>query len=327
MTEQKWNERMSSFVFTTESIQKARKKSEELKLQTPQISTKQVQCENCTGNFLYKCKDCENCFDAHGAEYSKNAIYIPWNAKYVQDVYAHAGSEWAYEVLAGGVGIFHVAFINGLVNGLSDSFYCCQCGNGSEHLFGCISMMKQHHCILNKQYSNEEYDELIPKVIEHMKNTKEWGEFMPPSISPFCYNETMAQEFFPLTQEQATSQGYTWHSSTEESLQSERIIPAEQLPASIADIPDDVLNWAIRCEKSGKLFKIVPQELTFYRKMGLPIPHIHHEERYTKRMKRRPPRKLWSRSCAQCTAAIKTSYAPYRPGKVFCDECYKKAIY
>ena len=30
----------------------------------------------------------------------------------------------------------------------------------------------------------------------------EWGEFFPSSLSPFGYNETVAQEYFPMTREE-----------------------------------------------------------------------------------------------------------------------------
>src|SRR3989344_4811649 len=67
----------------------------------------------------------------------------------------------------------------------------------SDDLFGCVSMIKKKYCIFNKQYSPEEYKELKAKIIAHMKETKEWGEFFPESISPFPYHDTVAQDFFP----------------------------------------------------------------------------------------------------------------------------------
>ena len=188
-------------------------------------------------------------------------------------------------------------------------------------------MMKHSYCILNKQYTKKEYEELLPKIISHMEKTGEWGEFFSPKISPFSYNETMAQEFFPLTKEEALSKGYKWNEINEESTKSDKVISAEQLPPSITDIPDDILNWSIKCEASGKLFKIVPQELAFYRKMKLPIPRLHHEERYKRRIQQRPPRKLWKRSCDKCGKEIQTTYAPDRPEKVYCETCYRKEIY
>ena len=43
-----------------------------------------------------------------------------------------------------------------------------------------------------------------------MKKTGEWGEFFPSSLSPFGYNETVANDFFPLSKEEATKQGFKW---------------------------------------------------------------------------------------------------------------------
>ncbi|HRI36281.1 MAG TPA: hypothetical protein PK765_04380 [bacterium] len=67
-------------------------------------------------------------------------------------------------------------------------------------------MNDKSYCILNKQYTEEEYNTLVPKIIAHMRETGEWGEFFSPNLSPFGYNETVAMEYFPLTKEQALSQ-------------------------------------------------------------------------------------------------------------------------
>ena len=82
------------------------------------------------------------------------------------------------------------------------SFHC----RNSSNLFACVSLRNKEYCILNKQYTKAEYETLVPKIIEHMKKTGEWGEFFPASISPFGYNETVAQEYFPLTREEALVQ-------------------------------------------------------------------------------------------------------------------------
>ena len=38
-----------------------------------------------------------------------------------------------------------------------------------------------------------------------MKSTGEWGEFFPHEMSPFGYNETVAQEYFPMTEDEVRS--------------------------------------------------------------------------------------------------------------------------
>lgn len=57
---------------------------------------------------------------------------------------------------------------------LSDAYYCDSCHN-SEYLFGCIGLKRSKYCVLNKQYSKEEYEALVPRIIEHMKKAGEWA--------------------------------------------------------------------------------------------------------------------------------------------------------
>jgi len=77
----------------------------------------------------------------------------------------------------------------------------------------------------------------------------------------------------------------------------DKIIPANKLPENIADIPDDILNWAIECEITKKPFRIIKEELEFYRKHNLPIPRRHPDQRHLDRMSLRNPRKLFERIC------------------------------
>jgi hypothetical protein len=39
-----------------------------------------------------------------------------------------------------------------------------------------------------------------------MKTTGERGEFLNPSLSPFAYNETVAQEYYSVSQSKAIKQ-------------------------------------------------------------------------------------------------------------------------
>jgi len=107
----------------------------------------------------------------------------------------------------------------------------------------------------------------------------------------------------------------------------EKIISASKLPENITDIPDDILNRAIECEITKKPFKIIKEELDFYRKHNLPIPRKHPDQRHLDRMKLRNSRKLFERNCDKCGKEIQTTYAPEKPEIVYCEECYNKEIY
>ncbi len=191
----------------------------------------------------------------------------------------------------------------------------------------------------NKQYTKEEYEKLVPKIIEHMKKTPlrspsgsyegqagEWGEFFPTTMSPFAYNETMAQDYFPLTPNEATGRGFRWKQDAEGTTGRESI-RWERVPQNIQDVEDAITEEILACETCKRNFRIIPQELTFYREQGLPLPRSCYNCRNLKRLSMRNPRKLWNRSCAKCSKEIQTTFAPGRPEVVYCEECYLKEVY
>ena len=137
----------------------------------------------------------------------------------------------------------------------------------------------------------------------------------------------MAQEYFPLAKEEVLNKGLRWKDENDQIPNVEKIIPADKLPNNIKDIPDDILNWAVRCKVSNRPFKIIPQELKFYREHNIPVPHFHPDERHAWRMQLRNPRKLYDKQCDKCSKTIKTTYSPNRSEIVYCEECYLKEIY
>ncbi|MBU1911074.1 hypothetical protein KKG16_01525 [Patescibacteria group bacterium] len=258
------------------------------------------KCEDC--NYCMQAVDLKDCYDNNYTE--ENELCCEYLGMYgAINTHFSTFSRHTYEV-------YH-------------SEYCI---NG-KNLFGCCNLRDRDYCILNKQYTKEEYEELVPKIIEHMKQSGEWGQFFPIEFSPFTYNETVAQEYFPLTKEEALSKGWKWRDATDEIPEVEKIIPANKLPDSIEDIPDDVLNWAIKCEVTSKPFRIIKQELDFYRKMKLPIPHLHPDERHKRRLLSRNPRKLFNRKCGKCGEEMETTYSPDRSEIVYCEKCYHKEVY
>ncbi|MCB9809503.1 hypothetical protein H6771_00820 [Candidatus Peribacteria bacterium] len=156
-----------------------------------------------------------------------------------------------------------------------------------------------------------------------MKRTGEWGEFFPPGMSPFAYNETIAQEYYPLTREEALARGYTWREEDKKDYQPQTYV----IPEAIADVPESITKEILACEVTGKNYRIQPAELQFYKKMGLPIPRKHPDQRHKERMALRNPRRLYDRECGQCGAPISTTYAPDRPEQILCETCYQALVF
>lgn len=271
-----------------------------------------VQCKNVRDSYyMFASEDCAHCYDCGDTKSSMDALE-PYHGELQ---YETNGCNLGYHLYACSKSYeCHNVYL---------SEYCFSCSD----CFGCFGLRKQRYCILNKQYTEDAYNELVLRVIAHMRSHGEWGEFFPGGNSPFAYNETVAQEYYPLTTAEARERGWKWREGTDVLPKTSRVIPAEQLPDRIDDVPDDILNWAIECETTTRPFRIIKQELDFYRKMKLPVPHLHPDERHRLRMALRNPRHLWSRTCHKCGKEIETTYSPDRPEKVYCEDCYLKEVY
>ena len=227
----------------------------------------------------------------------------------------------------------------------------------SKNLFGCIGCRKKEYCILNRQYSKEEYEKLVPKIIEQMNTVPyidqkgriyKYGELFPEELSPFAYNETIAQEYFPKTELSLKELGCKYRKHEERNYIP--TIHSNDLPDHIRDTSDEIINDIIHCPNDGneltqctKAYKVTSEELQFLRRHNIALPRYCPNCRHYDRLKQRNPLKLWHRRCMcgsvdshqmttdhdhqdQCPNEFETSYAPERPEKVFCEKCYQQEV-
>lgn len=287
----------------------------------------------CSGNSIYNSKNSFHAFDADKLEDSKYAIIVP-EVKDSMDVY-HVGfrTELIYESDAlihdYNVKFSHLSYDDSALE------YCDSCHNSAE-LFGCVGIKQGKYCILNKQYEPEQYHELVPKIraqmiakpyVDEQKRAYCYGEFFPPALSPFGYNETQGQIYMPLEKDEALRKGYRWEDLTPGTYGKETLSP-EQIPDTIREVSDNILKEALRCTDCSRNYNIVAAELELYRRLEAPVARLCPECRYRKRIATRLPRKLWHRSCmkAGCKNEFETPYAPERNDKVFCEQCYQAEV-
>ena len=299
-------------------LQKYFKDWDTFKLKYPQKYMHGVQNENVVGDYVVYSKDCENCFDSMEMRDCKYFFRCFGEANDCVDC-DECGVKITnfYECLLGGYNCQNFRFCNSSLHESYNLDYCLNCMFSSD-CFGCVSLRRKKYCILNKQYSKEEYEDMKKRIIEYMKKTGEWGEFFPASLSPFAYNETVAQEYYPLTKEETLKRGYRWREKDK----------MEYKPG-IAKVQDDsneagqlICDEMFTCEDCGRNYKIIEQELKFYKEQGVPVPKKCFYCRHANRFNMRNKRILYDRKCDNCGTAIKTTYAPEQPEKVFCEKCY-----
>ena len=295
---------------------------------------------NYSGNYIENSKNIFSSFNVNNSQDIRYAIRSDKN-KDTMDMFGGVQTELAYESIAPSFQGSDAQFCitNKSSHNIRYSFLCIS----SHDLFACIGLRNKQYCILNKQYTKEEYEKMVPKIIKHMNDMPyvdrkgrvyKYGEFFPSELSPFCYNETIAQEYFPLTKEQALEQGYKWKEREERNYTID--IKNEDIPDDIKEVEDTIINKVIECAHKGtcneqctEAFKIIRDELKFYQRMNLPLPRLCPNCRHYNRLKQRNPLKLWHRKCMKenCPNEFETSYAPDRPEIVYCEKCYNQEVY
>ena len=314
-------EKVREMLTGRDSLLSAAERFKALALEYPQKYMHGIQNENVLGDYITGSKNAYWCFDSADM----------WDCRYIfqgfmplkncMDIQECGEAERLYEFAFVGYGGLSDYFCRHILGGSSYMYYCCFSPH-SKHCFGCIGLRHKQYCIFNVQYTKEEYEALVPKIIEHMRKSGEWGEFYPINVAYAAYNETLAQEYFPLTREEALKRGYAWRESDPKSF----VAATATVPDDIASVSDTVTHEMLACNVCRKNYRIIPQELALYRQMQLPLPDRCFECRLREKRGARNPRVLWKRECMKCRKAIETAYSPERPEIVYCENCYQESL-
>jgi Zn ribbon nucleic-acid-binding protein len=280
---------------------------------------------NCTGSYVFQSKNCKKSFDVSGVEDGKHLFMLSLAPmKDCYDVSAWGNNiNLAYEAVAVGENISNVRFCDEAGLSLLDAEYSKMLFGGS-HMFGCVGLKKGEYCILNKQYTKEEYEILIPKIKKHMNEMPyidragrryKYGEFFPTEFSPFPYNDTLAQRFFPMPFTEAEKKNYVITKK------------AEELPDHIKDAPQSILSEVIGCKTCGRGYKLISFEFEFLKRMNLPLPRqcpfCRIKEKLDQWVKES---RIVDRVCSQCGAEFETHYPKEDVEYILCKKCYQHEV-
>ncbi|MEK7555057.1 MAG: hypothetical protein AAB518_03685, partial [Patescibacteria group bacterium] len=209
------------------AIDEMKRRVQEFWMKFPMRFTLGINNMNCTGEHIEHSKNVHRSYAVHNGE---NLKYCQVASDKVSDSYDYTvwgdSASRIYESVTCGLEVDTLRFCYDCWPSLQGVEYSISC-RSSSNLFGCVGLKKKQYCIFNKQYSKEEYEKLRAKIIEHMnampyvveremengerrKIEYRYGEFFPSEFSPFAYNETIAEDFFPLTKEQAEEKGFQW---------------------------------------------------------------------------------------------------------------------
>jgi hypothetical protein len=173
------------------------------------------------------------------------------------------------------------------INWWSKIYYCFFCIDCSYCLW-CVWLQNKSFCILNKQYTREERFELANKIFAQMEKDWTLWQFFPWSMNPFYFNDTIAYLIDDtFTKEEVEAE---WYLRRDEEIKVDIPIWAELITTTELDqyqwfdadwnrkINPEILKKVIQ-DKKWNYYRIMPMELEFLQKHGLPLPEIHWLER------------------------------------------------
>ncbi|MBP6925869.1 MAG: hypothetical protein KBC22_02345 [Candidatus Pacebacteria bacterium] len=282
-------------------------------------------------------RDSKNVHESYLVHKSENVKYsqdIPMGATNSYDYFVWG--EYAtkmYECTCAGMQTSDIKFSFDVWPNSQDIEYSATCRR-VQNCFGCVGLKDKQYCILNKQYTKEEYEELLPKIKQHMldmpyTDTKgrvyTYGEFFPIEFSPFAYNESALFDQFALSPEQAIAEGFLWRDMGHKAY--EPTISIAEVAESIHDVPEDITKEILSCSDCEKAYRIIPSEYQLLKNLGVPIPRACIECRFKERQKNIPPPLFNTGACASegCLETFLTAYDDTE-NIIYCEGCYKREV-
>jgi CxxC-x17-CxxC domain-containing protein len=330
-----WNEQLSkegyeSFIKSInpvrrDSLSKDKEKFWNLVAKLPMNAPRNVGSSNVWGARIMRSRNAFDVVDSDNSEHIRHADGAMSHKDSMDFLYSGGHSSKLY-------GTINIGSQSSDVRFSVSSKFCVNCefvfnSKNLTNCFMCFGLQNKSYCVLNVQYPPEEYFEIVDEIKSEMIRRKEYEDPLGFEFSAQAYNFSMAQIGYPLSAEEIKKLGGYVGKEPETNAGNIAIIKANELPQSISEVTDDILNKAILCEVTRRPFKIVASELEFYRRMKLPIPTIHPSNRMETRFRMIPASKKYNAVCAKCGEEINSMFDPKSNFILYCESCYQQEVY
>ena len=283
--------------------------------------------DECSGEYLM---DCVRSKESYWISKCTDCYYFWWNKGAGERAVFVSGATEPNRLFycAGSPYSSNVKF-SAIIDRSSDIEYCYGCTN-VEFCFGCVGLKNKKYCILNKQYTEEEYWKKVDEIKSKMLDGGEYGQFFPVEASPVGYVFSQSMFLVGTSEEEL------------EALKAPRLDPKSSdkisqqrssgiVPLHISEIPDDIadvdpskfVNKPILDENLGRNFSIIQTEYNQYKERGLPLPRRHFTSRIDELIGFANKPYLVDTACRKCNKSIRAADNAKFPNRtVYCQACY-----
>ncbi|MBI4836159.1 MAG: hypothetical protein HY817_02775 [Candidatus Abawacabacteria bacterium] len=282
------------------------------------------QTENAMGDYLREVKDSSMAFFIDKGQDIVNTCRA-FQVKDVVNSVGCFGSELvAYTVFLGSEGVYDIKYSVNLVDSKFME-YCMYCAN-CEHCFGCAGLVGKKYCILNKEYSPQEYDKKLVEIKSHLRASNEYGQLFPAYFAPGAYEESLATVYFPLSRdEQARLQ---FRVKKDEPYNASDYLPVSALPDDIQAMEEKVMQKGFWDEVAKRPFTIQKFDLEHSKKQQVPLPNCFYARRINENFS-------WMHFdgsaretlCAKTGQAIMTTLPKSLDGRIVSESAYQQILH
>lgn len=321
-TKEDYFEKMKSIDFSSYSSLEKLKERYNLLLQTLAIHKENfnVKTYNSFGSFMTNCNNCVNVFSWEDSENCTNCL----RGLKTKDCIDMTGC-WKIELsgnntcATGGYKQKYSSWSDGRFSEYLD--LCTEC----EYCFGCIGLRNKSYCILNRQYTKEDYFEQIEKIKQKMIEDGTYGQFLPYSMSLCDYTHSTGMIYIDNPNKELIKKlGGYWIDEKHTIIEGSTV---DEMPDSIFEVDESICTKGFICPKTGWRFNIAKEELAFLKRKKVALPREHFDIRTKKRMEKLSICKSEKYLCIYCQKGV-DGYYPHKWGykNISCEECYLKNI-
>jgi hypothetical protein len=155
--------------------EEVRAKVQKLREEMPHPALNTIGSENVFGDYVTNSKNCYMCFNAEKAEDSGYLFDEISNMKDCYDCDHVTNSELMYNSMSVD-SCYNVNCSWWMVNCRDCEFGFCN--QNCNDCFGCVYMQRHTYCILNKQYSKEEYFKKVAEIKGDLRKRELYGKFL-----------------------------------------------------------------------------------------------------------------------------------------------------
>ena len=129
-----------------------------------------------------------------------------------------------------------------------------------------------------------------------------------------------------MSEEEASSRGLFWQKDVEVDTSAVKTISINDLPDDTNDVDESIYDFAILGENSGKPFRLIKEEVNFYKRYNIALPYDTPYQRIIDRFRTLSNFQTYSDICVNCGIEIISAYKKSDGYKPYCEKCYQQEV-